>query len=76
MGEAANAPLGAGGRLKPEWLALLRAFPDRFVIGSDQFYDRKLDRIDHVRRIVDALQADLAQQVGRENPPKIYRLPA
>jgi hypothetical protein len=75
LGNAANAPL-EGGRLRPDWLALLRGFSDRFVIGSDQFYDRKLDRIDNVRRIVDALPADLARQIGRENPPKIYRMPA
>jgi predicted TIM-barrel fold metal-dependent hydrolase len=74
LGNTANAPLEAGGQLKPDWLALLSAFPDRFVLGSDQFYDRRLERINNVRRIVDALPADLARQIGRENPPKIYRL--
>jgi hypothetical protein len=76
LGNSASAPLDASGQLKPGWLALLRAFPDRFVVGSDQFYDRPLDRLDSVRRIVDALPADLARQIGSDNPLRIYRLPA
>lgn len=35
-----NRPLDEGGRLRPQWLELLREFPDRFVIGSDNFYAR------------------------------------
>jgi hypothetical protein len=76
LGDTANSPLGGTGRLQPAWLAMLEAFPDRFVIGSDQFYDRELDRIDAVRRIVDAMPDDLARQIGRDNPGKIYRLAA
>jgi hypothetical protein len=74
LGDPANSPLGGTGRLQPAWLAMLQAFPDRFVIGSDQFYDRERDRIDSVRRIVDAMPEDLARQIGRDNPAKIYRL--
>ena len=74
IGNAGTAPLDASGRLKSEWLVMLREFPDRFVIGSDQFYDLGLDRIDNARRIMDALPLDLARQIGRENPPSIYRL--
>ena len=47
-----------------------------FVIGSDQFYDRPLDRIDAVRRIVNAMPPDLVHQIGLMNPKNIYRLPA
>ena len=76
VGNTANAPLDESGtRLKPEWLTLLRAFPDRFVIGSDQFYDfRDRERLDMVRRVVNALPPDLAHRIGVENPPRIYRL--
>jgi len=76
LGDIANSPLGGTGHLQPAWAAMLQAFPDRFVMGSDQFYDREPDRIDAVRRIVRALPADLAQKIGRDNPAAIYRLPA
>jgi hypothetical protein len=75
LGIAATAPLHRDGRLKAEWLTMLRNFSDRFVIGSDQFYDRAPERIDGVRQIVNALPADVARQIGSDNPGKIYRLP-
>ena len=65
--------------LKPAWLEMLQAFPDRFAVGSDQFFD-EVDqdpmRIEHARRLVDALPPDLAPRVGRDNARHIYRLPA
>jgi hypothetical protein len=33
-----NHPLNPVGAIKPGWLPLLRDFPDRFVIGGDQFF--------------------------------------
>jgi len=74
LGIAATAPLHRDGQLKAEWLALLRDFSDRFVIGSDQFYDRAPERIDGVRQVVNAQPADVARQIGSANPGKIYRL--
>ena len=76
-GEIPTAPLaGVNGRLKPEWLALFRSFPDRFAIGSDQFYDfHDYQRLDRVRQIINALPLELAQSIGIENPKHIYRLP-
>ncbi|MBI2437986.1 MAG: hypothetical protein HYV36_04135 [Lentisphaerae bacterium] len=32
-----NYPLARDGQLKPDWLRLLEDFPDRFVLGADQF---------------------------------------
>jgi hypothetical protein len=32
-----NHPLTPKGDIKPEWIQLLNEFPDRFVIGGDQF---------------------------------------
>jgi hypothetical protein len=80
-GNRRNSPL-AGGRLKREWLELLRAFPDRFVIGSDIFFDdlRAQDkppvmaRLQRARRIVDELPPELANLVTVENVKRIYRL--
>ena len=63
--------------VKPAWLEMLRAFPDRLAVGSDQFYnqvDQDPTRIEHARKLVDALPPDLAPRVGRENARHIYRL--
>ena len=35
---ASSNPVEWGNQIKPEWLNLIRSYPDRFVIGSDQFY--------------------------------------
>ena len=33
-----NSPVGTDGLLRPEWISLIEDFSDRFVLGSDQFY--------------------------------------
>lgn len=68
-------PMGEG-VVRPGWLALLRAFPDRFVVGSDQFFGEATERLEHAREFVDALPPDLARRVGRDNALLLYRLPA
>ncbi|MCP4687171.1 MAG: hypothetical protein GY859_03915, partial [Desulfobacterales bacterium] len=35
---AENSPMERGSGLKSEWLDVVKAFPDRFLIGADQFY--------------------------------------
>ena len=69
-----NAPLTEDGEIKPTWLSMLRAYPDRFFIGSDQFVDDPLDRLTAARAFVDALPGDLAPQVARDNARRLYRL--
>jgi predicted TIM-barrel fold metal-dependent hydrolase len=73
-GSQRNSPLGPDGKLRPDWLALLRDFPDRFVIGSDQFYDQEIERLARVRTFVDLLPPDVVRRVARENAKLIYRL--
>lgn len=74
-GDPVTAPLDGGGRLKPAWLALLRAAPGRFCIGTDQFVsDDATDRLQQARRVVDALPPDLATSVASGNARQIYRL--
>ncbi len=73
-GARRTAPLTEQSTLRPEWLALLRQFPDRFVIGSDQFFDEAMGRLPMARQIVDALPPDIARQVAVENARRIYRL--
>jgi predicted TIM-barrel fold metal-dependent hydrolase len=69
-------PFGPEGQVKPGWIAMVRDFPDRFVIGSDQFFDQEPERIEHARKFVDGLPPDLARPVATENVKRIYRLAA
>jgi predicted TIM-barrel fold metal-dependent hydrolase len=75
-GTPATAPFLNGGGIKPGWLAMLRAFPERFVIGSDQFYDTPSVRTERARKFVDWLPSDLAPLIAFENVRRIYRLSA
>lgn len=62
--------------LRPPWVALLRAFRDRFMIGSDQFFEEGGARISLSRVLVDALPPDVAPLVASENARRVYRLDA
>ena len=73
-GPYATAPLAPDGTLRPDWAALLSAFPDRFVIGSDQFLDEGAERLALARKLVDALPPSVARLVASENARRIYRL--
>lgn len=70
-----SVPFAGEDRIKGEWLELLRAFPDRFVIGSDQFYDEELGRLTRIERLMKLLPEDLAARIGAQNARAIYRLP-
>lgn len=84
-GRGQPAPSGAmtpDGMLKGPWLALIRDFPDRFTIGSDQFYPpfasgrrTPAEGLDTLRALVDGLPPDLARKVAYENARRIYKLP-
>lgn len=77
------------GPINDEWLAVLRDFPDRFVIGSDTFVvpsrytgpeaprifaSRAHVQFNGIRRLLAHLPADLARRIGFENAERIYRL--
>lgn len=77
------------GRINDDWIALLRDFPDRFVIGSDSFVvanaytgaeaprvfeQRSEIQRRGIRRLLSHLPADLARRVGYENAVRLYRL--
>jgi len=75
-GSRRTAAFAQGGTvIRPGWLAMLRAFPDRFMIGSDQFMDMETGRLENARRFVDLLPADLAPRIAAENARRVYRLP-
>lgn len=75
-GAQKNSPLAQNGdEIRPAWLAMLRALPTRFVIGSDQFIDQGTDRFEYARHFVDGLPSDLQSIVTSANAGRIYRLP-
>ena len=71
-----TSPFDPDGNLRPGWLALLHDFSDRFLIGSDEFFDEAPQRLALVRRFVDALPPEIARRVANENARRVYRLGA
>jgi len=78
-------PLTEDRRIKTEWLDLISAYPDRFLIGSDRFFvtPRANTRIGLPRRegqgaerLLALLPLELAQKVGVENAVRIFKLPS
>lgn len=73
-----NRPLKRGEGLDPEWKALIEEFPDRFLVGTDQFFvtprsTRKFPpHPGTARALLDALPPDLARKIGLENPLKVF----
>jgi hypothetical protein len=74
-------PIGPDeGSIRPEWLELFRDFPDRFMIGTDQFYGppgaRQIgpQKTESTRLLMDLLPADLARRIGTENGVRLFRL--
>ncbi len=66
---------GADGPVRASWLALLRDYPDRFVIGTDQHYPEPpagLQRWEAAVRLLDQLPADLQRKIGMENAQFLF----
>jgi predicted TIM-barrel fold metal-dependent hydrolase len=73
-GHLTTQPMMPDGGIKPGWIAMLRDFPDRFVIGSDTFIAEGPEPMEAARRFVDALPSDLVAPIARENALRLYRL--
>ncbi|MBF0247906.1 MAG: amidohydrolase family protein [Alphaproteobacteria bacterium] len=75
-----NQPLVKGQGLGAEWLELIKEFPDRFMIGSDQFFvtpraqKRFPQHTKPMRMLMNQLPPDLARRVGVENVRRVYTL--
>ncbi|MCP5102321.1 MAG: amidohydrolase family protein [bacterium] len=72
-------PLGGSGRLKQEWLALFQAFPDRFLVGSDEIIKSANNHpsagsIQSTVGMLEQLPQKLKQQIGYENAYRLYKL--
>ncbi|MFQ5615663.1 MAG: amidohydrolase family protein [Anaerolineales bacterium] len=67
-------------QLRPEWLELISDFPDRFMIGGDEFVGipgrtpNRPQSFEETWAILDQLPPDLARQVGHDNAARIYNL--
>jgi len=90
---AAKAPpnfvVGADWVVNLEWLRLLQEFPDRFVIGNDQFIANPAlsgpgpglrfaqwaaSSRELTQGLLKQLPADLSRRIGTENAVRLYRL--
>lgn len=81
-----NHPIDRAGTLKPEWRQLFSDFPDRFVIGGDQFifspgpggmpgFAQRAPVVrKNTRALLEQLPPELAQKIGMENAIRLYRL--
>ncbi len=78
-----NRPVDNQGKIKPEWLELLGAFPDRFLLGSDEFFlTPKIRRQRHPSTgsaeatvsLLSQLPRELARKVGEENARRLFGL--
>ena len=76
-----NRPIQKGVGLKPEWINVIREFPDRFIIGSDQFYLSPKMRgqtgppsAAPTNSFFSLLPPDIARKVGIENPRRLFKL--
>ena len=74
-----NRPL-VNGKLKTEWIELIKKYPDRFMLGSDYFYvipgkgKQMPDSSKESRMIVDQLPDGLKQKVAYINATNVYHL--
>ena len=71
-----NPPLGPGPdpSLSPEWLALFRDFPDRFVVGTDQHYPEPASgtqRWEAITALLNRLPPELQRKMGMENAARL-----
>ncbi len=75
-----NMPLKGRGPLAPDWMQLILDYPDRFMIGSDQFFIapcptcKSADVQTPTMRWLSVLPPEVASHVALENPKRIYKI--
>ena len=74
-----NIPFDMG-EIDDQWLALLEEYPDRFIIGSDQFYqppqtrDKRRIVVQGSVKLLKDLPPELARRVGYENAARVFKI--
>ncbi|MEE8360121.1 MAG: amidohydrolase family protein [Candidatus Omnitrophota bacterium] len=75
-----NMIVDGEGKIKKEWLDLFKEYPERFVIGSDEFIGVQGEERAHPQSfeetwaMIDQLPEHLAEKIGRANAARIYNL--
>jgi len=74
-----NRIVGGSGKIEPKWLALIRDFSDRFVIGSDEFFfervaERPNQSFTETWALLEQVPNAIAEKLGRTNASRIYNL--
>ncbi|MFQ5637725.1 MAG: amidohydrolase family protein [bacterium] len=75
-----NRPVDENGSIRPEWLQLISDFPNRFVMGADEFFGipgltpQRPPSLKATWSLIDQLPEDLARKVGYENVERLYKL--
>jgi hypothetical protein len=75
-----NRIVDANWQVRPDWIQLISEFPDRFMIGGDEFIGisgrtpRRPQSFEETWRILSQFPSTLATQVGRDNAARIYNL--
>ncbi len=82
MGELSYRPglTAGGGALSAEWKALLTAFPERFLLGSDTWINARWAGYEGLmadaRRWLADLPAPVARRIAWDNGARLFGLPA
>jgi predicted TIM-barrel fold metal-dependent hydrolase len=73
-------PFSRPGEIKPEWLGLLKKYPDRFIVGSDEFYQsswasggKPVARTGIIKKFIDSLPLELKSKIGCENAARLLK---
>jgi predicted TIM-barrel fold metal-dependent hydrolase len=75
-----NRIVGGDLKIKPEWMEFFKEFPDRFVVGTDEFIPIPGDTtkipqsFEETWRLMAQFPPELAAKIGRENAIRIYNL--
>ena len=76
--------LNNGRAFKPVWVALLKEFPDRFVLGTDYFHGPadsagrgpEEESLGNYQLALSRLPPEIAEAIAFRNAQRIFRLPA
>ncbi|MFH1454059.1 MAG: amidohydrolase family protein [Armatimonadota bacterium] len=76
-----TGPVDSSGNIKAEWLELIKEFPDRFVIGADEFISSPRSKkrvgvpsLESTYKFAGKLPPNLIQKLYIENPKSIFNL--
>lgn len=75
------AALANSSQVKARWIALIEAFPDRFMLGSDAFYERggiargsSKEGFENFRTLISALSEPAKSGVAFRNAERLFKL--